>query len=178
MLDAYGENGQALLTLFEGASQADWQRPVFHPCGIVTVEQMLGWRLAELSLHRWDILKALGREANLPEDSYEALLEWLPIWLRAGFEPREPLPEPVRYQFVLSPPLLRTLELRIEGASFDIDPDHDDVDADAVLTTHPETFILLMMGRLSWSEALADKAVLVGGSRAAAAEIPRWFGCL
>ena len=178
VLEAFTRNGLALIELFESLKPEDWRRPTFHPVGVIPAEKLLGWRIAELSAHRWDILSGLGREAHLPDGSHEPIVDWLPCWLKAAFNAREPLPEPRRFLFVLGRPLLRTLKIRVDGDRFDVDPEWDESGADAVLTTDPETFILLMMGRLDWKAALRDGAVAIGNSPEAAAEFPRWFGAL
>jgi uncharacterized protein (TIGR03083 family) len=170
-------SGIGLAELFDGLQPHDWQRPTFHPAGVLPLVGLLGWRTAELSLHRWDILNALGREARLPDGSLEPIIDWLPRWLSVGFQLRAPLDEPRRYLVVLGSPLLRLLKIAIFGDRFEIDREDDD-SADAVLTTHPETFILLAMGRQKWSSGLESGAVTVGGDRAAAAEFPHWFGTI
>lgn len=175
VLEGFERTGLALIELFESLRPADWRRPTFHPVGVIPIEKLLGWRIAELSLHRWDVLSRLGREASLPDGSHEPIVDWLPLWLRLCFEARQPLAEPRRYLFVLGSPLLRLLKLRILGDRFDLDPEGDEIQADAVLTTDPETFILLLMGRRAWQPALEDSSVLVGGSLEAADELPGWF---
>jgi uncharacterized protein (TIGR03083 family) len=180
-----GENGAKqfrltgldLVELLESLEPGDWQRPAFHPGGVLPIAGLLGWRTAELSLHRWDILNVLGREAHLPDGSLEPIVDWLPRWLGIGFRATQPLPEPRRYLVVLGSPLLRLLKITVFGDRFEIDR-QDDESADAVLTTGPETFILLAMGRYEWPAALGSGAVVVGGDRAAAAEFPRWFGSI
>ena len=178
VLAAFERNSLALVELFESLKPSDWRRRTFHPGGVIALKQLLGWRVAELSLHRWDLLNCLGREASLPDGSHEVIVDWLPLWLKIGFQAAAPLPEPRRFLFVLGSPLLRLMKIHIYGDRFVVDPPFDQSSADAVLTTDPETFILLMMGRRSWQAALKEGHVVVGGSRKAAAEFSRWFGAL
>jgi len=104
------------------------------------------------------------------------IADWLPTRLRAGFTPREPLPETLRYLFVLGPPLSRVVRLNIHGDRIDVDPTCDESGADAVLTLDAETYILLMMGRLNWKQVLDAGAAGVTGRRDLARDLPSWFG--
>lgn len=177
VLEAFEQNGLALIELFESLKPDDWQRPTFHPVAVIPVDKLLGWRIAELSLHRWDILDRLGREAHLPDGSHEPIVDWLPVWFKIAIAIREPLERPLCYRFVLRPPLSREMLITIHGERHELDA-ADTSRAEATLTTDAETYILLMMGRLKWEPAIAAGAVVVSGSDAAAAELSRWFGAL
>ena len=107
--------------------------------------------------------------------SQRELVDTLPIRLRGSFARRDPLPEPLRYLFVLTPPLLRLVTLVIYGDRFEIDPEGDE-SADTVLTLHPQTYILAFTGRMTWHEALAAGTVGVTGRQDLAAELDAWFG--
>jgi uncharacterized protein (TIGR03083 family) len=177
ILEAFEKNGLALIELFESLKPDDWQRPTFHPVAVIPIEKLLGWRIAELSLHRWDILDRLGREAHLPDGSHEPIVDWLPVWFKIAIAVRDPLERPLHYRFVLSPPLSRAMQITIHGERHEVDGG-DTSRADATLTTDSETFILLMMGRLKWEPAIETGAVVGSGTEAAAAELSRWFGAL
>jgi len=177
VLETFQRNGLALIGLFESLRPDDWQRPTFHPVAVIPLEKLLGWRIAELSLHRWDILARLGREAHLPDGSHEPIVDWLPIWFKIAVAVREPLDKPLRYRFILTVPLRRAMRITLRGQRHEVDA-ADRTRADAILTTDAETFILLMMGRLRWEPALEHGAVAVSGNKQAAAELPRWFGAL
>jgi hypothetical protein len=177
VLETFQRNGLGLIELFESLRPDDWRRPTFHPVAVIPIEKLLGWRIAELSLHRWDILDRLGREAHLPDESHEPIVDWLPTWFKIAIAVREPLETPLRYRFVLSPPLPRAMQIRLHGDRHEVDA-ADGCPADAILTTDAETFILLMMGRLRWEPALENGAVAISGNKRAAAELPRWFGAL
>src|SRR5215212_3240667 len=108
------------IDLLESLGPDDWTRPTFHPSGVLPAVGLLHWRIAELSLHRWDILHDLGRKAHLPDESHEVLLDWLPRWLAVGFQPAAPLPRPLRIDFVLPAPASRTIGLDIYGQRFEL----------------------------------------------------------
>ena len=162
------------IDLVETLQPDDWHRPAFHPSGVLPVVGLLTWRIAELSLHRWDILHALGREAHLPDGSHEALLDWLPRWLAVGFRPAAPLARPLRFDFALAAPISRTVGVDIHGECFELRSEPAEA-PDAIFTVDPERFILALAGRLSLAAALraADER-----PARAAADFQRWFGAL
>lgn len=85
VLEAFVRTGGELLALVGVFSHTDWEKPTFHPAGVIPAWGLLEWRLAELSLHRWDILTALGREAGVLPAAVPGVLSWLKRWLKVGF---------------------------------------------------------------------------------------------
>lgn len=181
LLAAFTTNVQALLARFESLAPADWQLMAPHPSGSRSMRSMLTLSLVEVSVHGWEALRATGRETLLPDGCHEPIVEWLPFRLRGAFAARERLAEPVRYLFVLTSPLLRTVRLVIYGDRFIVDPEFDESGSDVVVTVHPQTYILAMMGRISWQAALDADALGVTGHtpdshlRALVAGLSEWF---
>ena len=129
-----------------------------------------------MSVHGWDLLHRVGRNIALPDGCHEPIVDWLPTRLQGSFVPRERRSEPLRFLFALTSPLLRLIHLRINGDSFDIDPEMDETGSDAVFTLHPDAYILLFMDRLRWREAIDSDAIAVTGRKDLARELPAWFG--
>jgi len=46
----------------------DWDAVIHHPMGDVPASQLLGFRTGDLTLHSWDLAKAIGADESLPED--------------------------------------------------------------------------------------------------------------
>ncbi len=176
VLDTYQETSLTLLDLFEGLTPADWSRPAYHPAGVRPVRDLLTMRIREVAVHGWDVLDHLGRDALLPDGCHEPIVDSLNGVLQGRFVPSARLPEPQRFLFVLTSPLLRLIHLRINGDSFDIDPLMDESGSDAVFTLHPDAYILLFMGRSSWREALDAGIVAATGRQDLARDMPSWFG--
>ena len=174
LLDAYLRSQRELLDQFELVQPHEWDRPALHPSGARSVLALLELRIVELSIHGWEILHQVGRTAMLPAGSHEVLVDTLPIRLRGSFAQRAPLPVPIRYLFVLTSPLLRIVKIVIYGDRVEIDPDTQDA-ADAVLTLHPQTYILAFTGRITWREALDAETIGVTGRQELAAELDDWF---
>lgn len=175
LADGFDRSGRALVALFEAATADDWERPAFHPSGVKTIRQLLALRIVELSVHGWEALHRAGRDLPLPDGSHGVIVDWLPTRLRPSFVRREPLPEPLRYLFVLDGPLARRVRMTISGDRIDLDPAWDDAAADAVVSLDAERFVLLMMGRNDWQEAFASGIVAVAGRDDLARAFPSWF---
>jgi uncharacterized protein (TIGR03083 family) len=175
LLDAFAESGLALAAMFATVPDADWERPITHPSGVRPMLQLLHWRIMELSIHGWEIRHRLGLDAPLPDGSHETLLVLAGQRMRSTFVPREPLTEPLRYLFVLAPPVLRMVRLNLYGDRFELDPVPDGLGSDVVLTLHPDLYILAFMGRLSWRQIVDAGAVAVGGRQDLAADLAGWF---
>lgn len=182
LLSAFGTKAEVLLSLFESLRPADWQRTVAHPAGARPVRGLLTLAVLEVSVHGWDALYTAGRhETLLPDGCHEPIIEWLPGRMQGAFVARERLPEPVRYLFVLTPPLLRTIHLVIYGDRFEVDPQFDESGSDVVITLHPQTYILALMGRISWQTALdADALGMTGHTpdrhlRGLVTDLSAWF---
>ena len=47
---------------------ADWDAVVHHPVGEVSAQQLLGFRIGDLTLHAWDLATAIGADTGLPDD--------------------------------------------------------------------------------------------------------------
>ncbi|MFN8633011.1 MAG: maleylpyruvate isomerase N-terminal domain-containing protein [Chloroflexota bacterium] len=175
LLDVFAESGRALAAQFARLGPADWERAILHPSGLRPMRQLLIWRVMELSIHGWEIRRRLGLGGRLPEDSQQTLIELAANRMRSTFDPRELLPEPLRYLFVLTSPLLRTIHLTIYGDRFELDPEMDQSGSDVVVTLHPDTYILLFMGRLTWREAIGSGAVSATGRQDLAVDLSGWF---
>jgi uncharacterized protein (TIGR03086 family) len=47
---------------------SDWDAVVHHPVGEVPAAQLLGFRTGDLTLHSWDLARAIGADESLPGD--------------------------------------------------------------------------------------------------------------
>ena len=70
----------------------------------------------------------------------------------------------------------RGVRLTVYGDRFEFEPQSGEAGSDVLLTMHPQTYVLLLPGRLSWRRALEAGDVAVTGRREAADGLPAWFG--
>ena len=175
VLDRFSRANLRLVELFEGLAPEDWDRPVYHPAEVAPIRRLLARHVLEVCVHGWDLLHRLGRDMALPDGSYEPIIERLPSYIRGRFLPRERLLGPERYRFVLGPPVSGAIQLNVYGDRFDMGPT-DGAEPDGVLTTDPQTYVLLLLGRLDWRQAIDGRTVAVTGHGDVADNVSSWFG--
>jgi uncharacterized protein (TIGR03086 family) len=96
LLSAYRDSAQKLLATFREPGVLE--RSFESPMGSATGAERVQIRLYDLLAHGWDLARATGQEAALPEDAAEAALEFVSSQLtdtaRPGrFAPAQPAPE-------------------------------------------------------------------------------------
>lgn len=77
----YLDGGAAQVRAFRDAP--DPGQLVHHPIGDVPVAQVLEFRIGDLTIHTWDLARAIGADESLPDSLVER------AW--AGFEPMAPV---------------------------------------------------------------------------------------
>jgi uncharacterized protein (TIGR03083 family) len=165
-----------LVALFERLAPTDWDRPAYHPAMVRPVRRRLVQYVSEVCVHGWDMLHQTGREVMWPEECHDTIVDLLAGPLQNRFVPRAPLAQPEQYHVRLSPTVPEGVSLTVFGDRFEFDRQSDETGADAVLTIHPQTFILLAQGRLNWRQALQAGDVVVTARRDGADRLPAWFG--
>ena len=75
------DGAAAQVQAFRDAPDPD--RLVHHPIGDVPVAQVLEFRIGDLTIHTWDLARAIGADEDLPDD--------LVTRAYAGFEPMAPI---------------------------------------------------------------------------------------
>jgi uncharacterized protein (TIGR03083 family) len=156
-----------------------WARLCYHPWRRMPVRQFLAMTLQEVVLHGWDIRSRLAPEATLAPESLPALLELIATSHTSGFlgwafRPGPRLAVPRRYRFAITGPVPSRLDIVVEGDQAHIAP--ATVTAAAV-TCHcdPETYVLVMYGRLSLEAAHAVGRLRLEGEQGAIADYGQWF---
>ncbi|HEY4992931.1 MAG TPA: TIGR03086 family metal-binding protein [Nakamurella sp.] len=96
--DLVNDWADASATAVEAVTALDsWERPVTLPVGELPAQEYL-WRLAtDLTVHAWDLARAIGADDNFPNDLLGAVLDQLKEfadgWLTAGqYAPSIPVP--------------------------------------------------------------------------------------
>lgn len=78
---SFNAAADALRTAFRVPGARD--RTVHHPIGDIPAEMLLGFRITDLSLHAWDLARAIGADEQLDEELVRSIWERMqPI---AGF---------------------------------------------------------------------------------------------
>ena len=168
LVDAFAQNCGRLDALMAGMGPDDWSKQCYHVAAYLSVREYLILRLAEMSIHEWDIRSRLEGSANLPDAVASAIPELMPGFVVGRlFQPGAGIASPSRFRFNLT-----------DGGSYDImagggEPRMEDSASDAAdvtFTCSGSTFALLAYGRLDVEGALASGDITVEGDRALAAQ--------
>jgi uncharacterized protein (TIGR03083 family) len=156
----------------------DWVKPCWYARrGVLPARDYVDLRIQELAVHDWDIRWAIEPEPHLDPESVPLLLEEAPTWLGMSFRPGPRLPSPLVYRFdVTGQPSRRHLVV-VEGDSFRVIPGSE-AEADVVLRCDPETYLLLVCGRLRATGAVAEGRLAVAGDARLVEQFQEWFGGL
>ena len=103
----------------------------------------------------------LGRDVVLTDGGYELIIGILPSYIRGRFLSRERLAVAECYRFVLGPPVSGAIYLNVYEDRFDMGPTTDRTEPDCVLTMDPQTYVLLLLGRLDWRQAIDGRTVTI-----------------
>jgi hypothetical protein len=146
----------------------------YHPFRLMPAQIFPPLWLNEMTLHAWDIRVAFDPTASLPGESLPLLMDRLPRRAMVNFRPGVRLAAPVRYRFVVTGLVPGTYDLLVQGDQAGMEPAGMTA---AHVTCHcqTETFVLLMMDRLSLEAALERGDIRVEGDRGLVAAFETWF---
>jgi hypothetical protein len=143
------------------------------------VQQFLAMTLQELVLHGWDIRSRVAPKAALAPESLPALLELIATSRTSGFltwafRPGSRLSIPIRYRFAVAGAEPSRIDIVVEGDHASI-TEAGDTTASVTFHCDPETYVLVMYGRLSLEAARAMRRLRVEGDQALVGAFGQWF---
>jgi uncharacterized protein (TIGR03083 family) len=146
----------------------------YHPFRLMPAQMFPPLWLNEVTLHAWDIRAALDPTASLAVESLPLLMERLPRRAMVNFRPGARLAVPVRYRFAVTGVVPGAYDLLVQGDQAVMEPASTTA---AHVTCHcqTETFVLLMMDRLSLAVAIEHGDSRVEGDRGLVAAFDTWF---
>jgi len=152
---------------------------LYHPWRLMPVWQFLAMTLQELVLHGWDIRSRVTPKAVLAPESLSALLELIATSRTSGFltwafRPGSRLSTPVRYRFEVTDAVPSRVDIVVEGDHASI-AEAGDTTASVTFHCDPETYVLVMYGRLSLEAARAMGRLRVEGDQTLLAAFGQWF---
>ena len=166
LLDDFTLRINETVALFRQVQPDQWGNLVYWPTGPMSMETLLAQRIAELTMHGWDIRSRLEHDYHLSDGSVTALLDTVDRAARRAFRP-DPLlaGRPLRYRFSIDRPEQRTIDLvlsdgaaeineRVEGSAETEQP-HVTFQCDG------ETCVLVLYGRLTPHDAVAARRLSV-----------------
>lgn len=175
LLDDFTQRMSETVGLFRQVQADLWDNLVYWPPGPMSVRTLLTQRVAELTMHGWDIRSRLEDDYRLSDGSVAALLDTVDRAARRAFRP-DPLlaARPLRYRFHINRPEERLLDLVlsdvnaevIQGAASNAPVQPPDV----TFECDGEACVLILYGRLTPANAVADGRLSVAGGEVSLAD--------
>ncbi len=168
LVEAFARNCSRLNALTAGMKPDDWDKPCYHPAAMLTVRRYLNLRLAEMSVHEWDIRSRLEPSARLPDSVTPAVVELLPGFVVGRlFQPGAGISRPSRFRFNLTDG--DNYDIVTGGGELRMEPSAGSA-ADVTFTCDSSTFSLLAYGRFTVEEAMAAGNITAEGDQTLAAQ--------
>ena len=174
LLPAFQSTNEQLNDLLASLSASDWDKPCYHPGGVISVETFLSLRMFELALHGWDMASRLEREATLSSESRAMLLNLVSspglnvVQMDAGDAPAS------RYRFRLSGPASGGYDIVVTTAGALLEPSGTEP-PDGVLGCDTADFLLLVTGRLQLASAISSEKLVIEQGNALPLVFGDWF---
>ena len=160
--------------VFNGVGPKDWDKLCYWPPGPEPVRTLLDQRIAELTMHTWDIRSVLDDEYHLSVDAVRALIDGVDRAVRRAFRPDPSLVRPLTHRFVVSGPAATSRDIVIAADGATVGPAGGQ-EPDVTFQCDGETYVLVMYGRVKVMDALADGRLTFDGDPAVAAGFGRRF---
>ena len=163
LVEAFGQNCDRLGALLARMGPDDWEKRCYHPASYLSVRRYLILRLAEMTVHEWDIRSRLEPSARLPDVVAPTLIELLPGFVVGRFfQPGSEIALASRFRFNLT-----------DGGSYDIVAGGGELRmedsagnaADVTFSCDGSTFALLTYGRYTVETAVAAGKMTIAGDR-------------
>jgi uncharacterized protein (TIGR03083 family) len=160
--------------VFNSVGPNDWDNLCYWPPGPMAVRTMLDQRIAELTMHTWDIRSVLDDDFHLSDVAVSALIDGVDRAARRAFRPDPSLSQPVSHRFVIESPAATSRDIVISADGALVKPAGDE-EPDVTFQCDGETYVLVMYGRLKVMGALAEGRLTFDGDPALAVGFGRRF---
>lgn len=167
LLSEFVTASRALAHAFEQVTPDDWEKLCYRPNGAEPMRTILDNCIAEVGVHRWDVMYPFDPHVQLSPEGVVVMVERYPHrprWWDIALPPQPP-PLPVRFRFTVS-------GVTVPGTDFVVATPEEKYmevagEAPAQVTFHcdAQTFVLLAYGRLRPALALATGTLTYAGSQ-------------
>ena len=174
LIEWFVDNLDESVRVFDMVGRDDWDTPCYWPPGPEPIHTLLDMRIAELSMHAWDVRSVLEPSYHLSDDSLTVLIETVPRAVRRAFRPEPDLETPIRYRFSLSSPASIKVDIVVatDGTRLEATGGSE---PDVTYTCNGETYVLVMYGRVKPDSALSDGSMSFEGDPASATRFGQRF---
>ena len=158
--------------VFNTVGPNDWKKPCYWPPGPEPVRTLLDMRIAELTMHAWDIRSTFDAGYRLSDDSVRVLMQTVDRAVRRAFRPDVDIQSEIRYRFEVMEPFETAYDVVMAAQGTHVEPSGKQ-GADVTFRCDGETYVLVMYGRLSPEDATAQGRLTFQGD----SELAGSFGC-
>ena len=158
--------------LLAGMGAQDWEKLCYHGRGEIPAQNLVTYAILEACLHKWDIQSKLEANAQLSSGGSRALIEHIEEFMHWAFVTRPEFTGPRRYRFRLTGEISLGKEVIIDCQAHLAGNDGRAVDA--VFECNAESLLLLMCGRINFSDALAGGLLVIEGNDEMASAYSVW----
>lgn len=162
------------VTVFNSVGPEDWEKLCYWPPGPEEVQTLLSQRIAELTMHTWDIRSVLDDQFHLSDDAVAVLIDGVDRAVRRAFRPDPSLETPITHRFVMDGTTAIKKDIVVSAEGGQIIPAGNE-EPDVTFECDGETYVLIMYGRLKIADALADGRLYFDGNPALAVGFGRRF---
>jgi uncharacterized protein (TIGR03083 family) len=168
LLSEFVTTSRALEHAFEQVAPDDWEKLCYRPNGAEPIRTILDNFIAEVGVHRWDVMYPFDPHVQLSQDCLAVMVERYPHrprWWDIALPPQHP-PLPVRFRFTVN-------GVTAPGTDFVVATPEEkymevagDVPAHVTFRCDAQTFVLLAYGRIKPASALSTGTLTYEGSQA------------
>lgn len=160
--------------VFNTVGPNDWEKPCYWPPGPEPVRTLLNMRIAELTMHAWDIRSTFDAGYRLSDDSVRVLMQTVDRAVRRAFRPDVDIQSEIRYRFEVMEPFETAYDVVMAAQGTHVEPSGKQ-GADVTFRCDGETYVLVMYGRLSPEDATAQGRLTFQGDSELAGSFGRRF---
>ena len=174
LLSTFQSTNEQLNQLLGRLSSSDWDKPCYHPAGVISVQTFVSLRMFELALHGWDVVSRPEGGAGLSAECRPMLLSLVAssglnvVQLAVGNA------SPSRYRFRLSGIAAGDYDLVLAGGSALMEAAGEEPTT-AVLRCDTADFLLLVTGRLNLASAISTEKLVTEQGNALPLMFGDWF---
>lgn len=167
LLSEFAKASRAIEQALDQVGPGDWDKLCYRRTGAEPIRNILDTYIADVGVHRWDIIYPFDPNVKLSQDCLEVMVERFPHrprWWDIELPSAHPQ-LPVRFRFKVS-------SANVPGTDFVVVTQDEkymevagDSPADVTFRCDAETFVLLAYGRVKPESALAEGSLTYEGTQ-------------
>jgi uncharacterized protein (TIGR03083 family) len=167
LLSEFVTTSRALEHAFEQVAPDDWEKLCYRPNGAEPIRTILDNFIAEVGIHRWDVMYPFDPHVQLSHESVAVMVERYPHrprWWDIVLPPQHP-PLPVRFRCTVSGVTAPGTDFVVAAPEEKYMEEAGDAPAHVTFRCDAQTFVLLAYGRIRPTSALSTGTLTYEGSQ-------------